>query len=144
MYQTKISNIIIKLKKAKNENPENTLQRISDETGVSMSTVTRVFADGSENHSFRYESLKPIALFLLGNDGLEDDVNSDELAMQVSQVKDKYEKKLEKEREQHRKNVSFLMQQIDLKDARIDQLMRALDDRNEQFKNLMARFLERE
>ena len=64
MYQSKISNIIIRLKKAKNNDPEVTLQKISDQTGISMSTVTRIFSDGSENQSFRYDSLKPICLML--------------------------------------------------------------------------------
>lgn len=123
MYQAKITNIIIRLKKEKNENPELTLQKISDQTGVSMSTVTRIFADGSENQSFRYESLKPIAQLLLHSDGLEDDMDADEFQMQINELKDKYEKKLEKEREQHRKNVEFLKNQIELKDDRITRLL---------------------
>lgn len=128
MYQSKITNIIIRLKKEKNENPEITLQKISDQTGVSMSTVTRIFADGSENQSFRYESLKPIAQLLLHSDGLEEDMDSEEIQMQINEVKDKYEKKLEKEREQHRKNVEFLKNQIELKDDRITKLLSMLEN----------------
>lgn len=128
MYQSKITNIIIRLKKEKNENPEITLQKISDQTGVSMSTVTRIFADGSENQSFRYESLKPIAQLLLHSDGLEEDMDSDEIQMQINEIKDKYEKKLEKERDQHRKNVEFLKNQIELKDDRITKLLSMLEN----------------
>lgn len=128
MYQSKITNIIIRLKKVKNESPDLTLQKISEETGVSMSTVTRIFADGSENQSFRYESLKPIAFLLLHSDGLDEEMDSDEVQMQINEVKDKYEKKLEKEREQHRKNVEFLKNQIELKDDRITKLLSMLEN----------------
>ena len=79
-----------------------TLQKICDDTGVSKSTVTRVFADDSENQSFRYESLKPLAMYLLGTDGLDEEIDADEMQLRLSQLKDKYEKKLEKEREQNR------------------------------------------
>lgn len=140
MYQTKISNLIIKLKKAKNDDPEMTLQKICDSTGVSMSTIQRIFADNSENQSFRYESLKPISFLLLGTDGLENDMDSDELQMQVAEIKDKYEKKLEKEREQHRKSIIFLMKQIDLKDDRITFLLNALEDRVQQYKLLKSQY----
>ena len=140
MYQSKISNIIIRLKKAKNDNPEMTLQKISDNTGVSMSTVTRIFADNSENQSFRYESLKPICMMLLGTDGLESDMDSDELQLQLAEMKDKYDRKFEKEREQHRKNVEFLKHQIDLKDDRITLLLNALEDRAQQYKILKSQY----
>lgn len=124
MYQSQITNIIIRLKKAKNKNPEMTLQKICDDTGVSKSTVTRVFADDSENQSFRYESLKPLALYLLGTDGLDEEIDADEMQLRLSQLKDKYERKLEKEREQHRKSVDFLKHQVEKKDQRIDYMMR--------------------
>lgn len=140
MYQSKISNLIIKLKKAKNDDPEMTLQKICDSTGVSMSTIQRIFADNSENQSFRYESLKPISFLLLGTDGLENDMDSDELQIQVAEIKDKYEKKLEKEREQHRKSITFLMKQIDLKDDRITFLLNALEDRVQQYKLLKSQY----
>lgn len=50
-------------------------------------------------------------------------MDSEEIQMQINEVKDKYEKKLEKEREQHRKNVEFLKNQIELKDERITKLL---------------------
>ena len=128
MYQSKISNIIIRLKRAKHENPEITLQKISEQTGVSMSTVTRIFADGSENQSFRYESLKPIALLLLNSDGLDEEIDNEEVQMQINELKDKYEKKLEEEREQHARNIDFLKNQIELKDDRITKLLTLLEN----------------
>lgn len=142
MYQTKISNLIIRLKKVKNSNPEITCQKISDETGVSPSTVNRVFADGSENQSFRYESLKPISLMLLGTDGLEDEMDSEEYQLQLAQLKDKYEKKLEKEREQFRKSKDFLMHQVSLKDKRIDTLFDYVEDLKQQYKDLHQQYVD--
>ena len=142
MYQAQISNIVIRLKKVRNKNPEMTLQRISDQTGVSMSTVTRIFADGSENQSFRYESLKPICLLLLESDGLDEDMHADEVQMQISQIKEKYDNKIERERAQYSKRIDFLMHQIELKDDRITRLLEALDDRNEQYKELNKQYLE--
>lgn len=142
MYQTKISNLIIRLKKVKNSNPEITCQKISDETGVSPSTVNRIFADGSENQSFRYESLKPISLMLLGTDGLEDEMDSEEYQLQLAQLKDKYEKKLEKEREQFRKSKEFLMHQVSLKDKRIDALFDYVEDLKQQYKDLHQQYID--
>lgn len=140
MYHSKIESIIIRLKKAKNENSEMTLQRISDATGVSMSTVTRIFSDGSENTSFRYESLKPIALLLLNSDGLDEEIAPDEMQMQLNELKDKYERKLEKEREQHRRSLDFLKHQIEIKDDWITFLLNDLDDRSAQFKELHRKY----
>ena len=142
MYQAQISNIVIRLKKVRNKNPEMTLQRISDQTGVSMSTVTRIFADGSENQSFRYESLKPICLLLLDSDGLDEDMHTDEVQMQIAQIKEKYDKKIEDERAQYRKRIDFLMHQIDLKDDRITRLLKALEDRHEQYTELSKLYLD--
>ena len=140
MYQSQLSTMIIRLKKAKNSNPEMTLQKISDQTGVSMSTVTRIFSDGSENQSFRYESLKPIARLLLGSDGLDDEMDNDEIQLRLTQQKEKYEKKLEKEREQHQRSLDFLKHQIDLKDDRITLLLNALEDRSAQYKALHDKY----
>ena len=142
MYQSKISNIIIRLKKANNNDPEVTLQKISEHTGISMSTVTRIFSDGSENQSFRYDSLKPICLMLLGTDGLDEDMDYDEFQLQLSEIKDKYEKKIEKERDQNRRNTEFLMHQIELKDKRIDILFDAVEDRKKEYKELHQQYVD--
>ena len=142
MYQSKISNIIIRLKKAKNNDPEVTLQKISEHTGISMSTVTRIFSDGSENQSFRYDSLKPICLMLLGTDGLDEDMDYDEFQLQLSEIKDKYEKKIEKERDQNRRNTEFLMHQIELKDKRIDILFEAVEDRKKEYRELHQQYVD--
>lgn len=140
MYQSQITSIIIRLKKAKASNPELTIQNIADETGVSKSTVARVFADDSENQSFRYESLKALCMYILGTDGLDEEIDADEMQFRLGQLKEKYEKKLEHERMQHDRSIEFLKGQIEKKDARIDLLLNALEDRAEQYKILKSQF----
>lgn len=147
--ETKIANIILRLKEVKGKQPELTLQKISDHTGVSFSTVSRIFSDKSEAQTFRYESIKPIAKMLLGLDSLdegEDDEKAlkaiiqykeatiEELKAQMAAEKEKYEKKLEKERTQARTSIDFLKGQIKLKDDRITLLL-------EQIKELIAEML---
>lgn len=137
-YQAKLANIITRLKEVKNNDPELTLQKISDHTGVSMSTVTRIFADGSEEQSFRYESVRPVAKMLLGLDDLDagdedekalkaiiqfKDATIEQLQHQLQEEKERHERKLEKERAQHKTSIDFLKHQIQLKDDRIDLLL---------------------
>lgn len=142
MYQSKISNIIIRLKKAKNATPEISFQKISDDTGVSLSTVQRVFADGSENQTFRYDSLKPICQMLLGNDGLVEDMDYEEYQLQIAQIKEKYDQKLEKERDTYTRNKNFLMHQIELKDKRIDMLFEDVKDIKQQYLELHQQYVD--
>ena len=108
--------------KAKNNNPEFTIDKIVEQTGVSKSTVTRIFADNSENQSFRYESLKALSLYLLGTDGLDGEIDNDEMQMRLSQLKEKYERKLEEQRKRYENSIEFLKHQVKLKDERIDKL----------------------
>ena len=137
-YEARLSNIIIRIKEYRNSHPEYTFQKISDHTGVSLSTVTRIFAEGSENQSFRYESIQPIAKMLLDLDDL-DEGNDDEKALkaiikfretayedlkkQIGWLKEEYEKKLAREREQYEARISFLKHQISLKDDIIQNLL---------------------
>lgn len=156
-YESRISNIIVKLKEVRNHHPEYTLQRISDHTGVSMSTVTRIFASGSENQSFRYDSIRPIAQMLLGIDNLDEgeddekalkaiiqfkDTRIKELEAALNEEKAKHERKLEKERAQSRTSIDFLKHQVDLKDARIDSLMGSVKELQAQFQDLHKQFTE--
>lgn len=143
-YEAKISNIIIRLKKVKSKQPEYTLQKIADHTGVSFSTVSRIFAEGSENQSFRYDSIRPIAQMLLGIDDLDEgdddekalkaiiqfkDTRIKELEAKIAEDKERYERKLEKERAQYRASLDFLKHQIEKKDERIDMLFAMIKDK---------------
>lgn len=133
----KLANVVARLKEVKAKRPDLTIQKISDHTGVPPTTVSRIFADGSELKSFRYESVQPIAKMLLDMDDLGegDDVEKTykaivqfyETALKEAEEKykaqkQKYEDKLEAERTQYRNRVDFLMKQIDKKDERIDVL----------------------
>ena len=114
---------------------------------LSKSTLSRLFADGSENESFKYdETIRPVAKALLDIETIEDDDTMDvqamkvllrykikrieELEAQVEQLKAALDKekvrsneKVEKERERSAKSIEFLKEQIALKDKRMDMLL---------------------
>lgn len=111
---------------------------------LSKSTLSRVFAEGSEhNGSFRYETLRPIADVLLDIEKIETDDSTDtkayksvlklkktiinELKEELSHEKIKYHEKLEKETKHFNDSLAFLRHQIELKDQRIDTLLRLLE-----------------
>ena len=116
---------------------------------VSKSTLSRLFAEGSEDCSFKYEeTIRPIAKALLGIETIEDTDDMDVQAMKsllkykmqliedlekkvetltgdLSREKLKHHEKLDKERENFQKSLTFCREQISLKDKRIDQLLDA-------------------
>ena len=156
-YQAKIANIIERLKEVKSRQPELTLQKISDHTGVSLTTVTRIFSDGSETVAFRYDSIRPIAQMLLGIDNLDEgdddekalkaiiqykDTRIKELQEQLEEEREKHTRKLDKERAQFKGSLEFLKHQIVLKDDRIDKLMSHLETRSIQYEELHKQYME--
>lgn len=116
---------------------------------VSRTTIARVFRKGAEEQVFKWEaSLRPIANALLDIEEIENEDNTDtqaykailklkkdlldnyeqkfkEQEAKVSAEKEKYHDKLEKELSKYQKSLDFAMQQIELKDKRIDMLMEA-------------------
>ena len=118
---------------------------------LSKSTLSRVFAEGSEDKSFRYEeTLRPIANALLDIETIEIDDDPDtqaynsilklkkdliedyanqvkELKAELKAVKDKerirYDRKMEEHTQQFEKSIDFVKNQILLKDQRIDLLL---------------------
>lgn len=134
--ESKLSNIVIRLKEVKAERPDLTLQKIADHTGVPYGTVSRVFAEGSEEVSFRYDSVMPIAKMLLDLDdvgeGTEDEKAYKAIIQfyetSISQMKEQFEKKLEEERAEYRRRIEFLMHQIEKKDERIDKLFEMVNN----------------
>lgn len=118
---------------------------------LSKSTLSRVFADGSEDKSFRYEeTLRPIANALLDIETIEQDDDIDtqayksilklkkdliedyaeqnrQLKEEMSTIKDheklKYAEKLAKETKHFNDSIGFMSKQITLKDQRIDALL---------------------
>ena len=107
---------------------------------LSKSTLSRVFAEGSENESFKYEeTIRPIANAILDMENIEDTDNMDvralksvlkfklqmiedlekkieQLEVALDKEKIKYHEKLEIERAQSRSSIEFLKEQVALKD----------------------------
>ena len=129
--------LILRLKTIKEEqhlSPQD-IEGMLDAAGyhVSLNSIRKVFAEGSENMHFRFhDTLQPISRILLGIYG-EDKGDSEVDALHAAiRVKDELISKLEREllecrSETARKN-TFLMHQIELKDQRIDKLMARVDE----------------
>ena len=150
MIDTK--DVILALKQVKEEKKlslDSILIMMSDNdpsSAVSKTTLSRVFAKGSEDQLFRYETtLRPIANVLLDIEHVENDDDIDtkayksilklkkdlisELEEKLNKVeseeKAKYHAKLAEETEKFQKSLGFLKEQIELKDHRIDHLLDA-------------------
>ena len=152
---TNAKDVILKLKEVKKEKDlslDKILAMIEENNEfVSKSTLSRVFSDGSEEKGFRYENtLRPIANALLDIETIEIDDDLDTQAMksilqlkknllwdlekQVKELKEelqkaklKYHEKLAVETERFQKSLDFAMNQIELKDKRIDHLLTTND-----------------
>lgn len=150
---TNTKDIIIKLKEVRQEKglSFNDILNLMENNGdyLSKSTLSRVFADGSEDSSFKYEeTIRPIAKAMLDIETIEDTDDMDVQAMKsllkykiqviedqerqinnlkadLNKEKLKYHEKLDKERENYQKSLNFCREQINLKDKRIDQLLEA-------------------
>lgn len=162
---TNSKDVILKLKEVREEKglSFNDILNLMEKNGdyLSKSTISRVFADGSEESSFRYEeTIRPIANALLDIEEIEDDDNTDVRAMKsllkykierieelerkieqletsLAKEKVKYHEKLDKERDQFQRSIDFLKNQIDLKDKRMDQLLDAVFKKDVQHKELL-------
>ena len=132
---------------------------------VSPATLSRVFADGSEDTNFNYETtIRPIAEALLDIENIEDDDTLDVKAMKailkykierikeleetvkeqktnIANEKIRYHEKLEKERNQFKDTISFLKDQISLKDRRYDTLLATISKKDELYNQLLGQIL---
>ena len=149
---TNTRDVILQLKKVKEEKglSLDKILILVENNGeyISKSTLARVFKDGSEDSSFRYEeTIRPIANALLDIENYEQDDDEETRAYKAilklkkeliteleeklktveSDEKRKYHEKIAKETEKFQKSLDFAMKQIELKDKRIDQLMDAND-----------------
>ena len=148
---TNTKEIILKLKEVREEKglSYGDILDLMEKSGdfVSKSTLSRVFAEGSEECSFKYEeTIRPIAKALLDIATIEETDDMDVQAMKsllkykmqliedleqkvealtgdLAKEKLRYHEKLDKERENFQKSLNFCREQIDLKDKRIDQLL---------------------
>lgn len=154
--------IIIKLKEVRLEKglSLNDIVDLVEQNGdfISRSSVQRVFADGSEDATFKYdETIRPIANALLDIDRIEteDDLDTQalkillqyknqrikELELQLDKEKLKYHEKLDKERDQSRKSIEFLKEQIAYKDKRMDLLLDSVKEKDARFNELLDHIL---
>lgn len=154
--------IILKLKEVRLEKELslNDIVDLVEKNGdfVSRSSVQRVFADGSENVTFKYdETIRPIANALLDIDRIEteDDLDTQalkillqyknqriqELEQLLDKEKLKYHEKLEKERGQSRKSIEFLKEQVAYKDKRMDLLLESVAKKDKRLEELITHIM---
>lgn len=133
MEQKMIADIIRKLKTVREENglSYQKIVEMVEQRGqyVSLSTVKRVFEEGSESYGFQYaNTLKPIYEAVLGvyEPSKPDAITVDEVdalkavvAFNSEQIKT-LSAKLENQGALYEERIAFLKQQIALKDERID------------------------
>lgn len=151
---TNTKDLIIKLKEVREEKglSFNDILVLMEKNGdyLAKSTLSRVFAEGSEDNSFKYEeTIRPIAKALLDIETEEetDDLDTkalkailkykieriEELEAQIERLetaldkeKIKSHEKLDEEREQFRRSLNFLKEQVAYKDKRMDILLDAV------------------
>lgn len=127
----KTRKIILELKKIKEEN-EYTLRHIQEmmeEKGefVSMTTLRRVFADGSEDIKFRYEdTIKPIARILIIDDCDEQQQDQKIQALEdIITLKNEHIAELEKQldtlRDSYQKRIDFLKDRLAKADEQLEE-----------------------
>ena len=166
---TNTKDLIVKLKEVREEKgySYNDIMELMEKNGdyLAKSTLSRVFADGSEEMSFRYEeTIRPIAKALLDIENIEDDDNMDVKAMKsllkykihviedlekqiehlqsaLDKEKIKYHEKLEKERETFNRSIEFLKEQVAYKDKRMDLLLDAVSEKDKLHKEMLEKLL---
>lgn len=166
---TNTRDIILKLKEVREEKglSYNDIMKLMEKNGdfVSKSTISRVFADGSEEMSFKYEeTIRPIAKALLDMETIEEDDDMDVRALKSllkykiqrieeleEQLKDaraaldhekvRSHEKLDAQQERHNRSIDFLKNQIELKDKRMDQLLEAVFKKDAQQAEMLEKLL---
>lgn len=166
---TNTRDLIIQLKEVREEKglSYNDILLLMEKNGdyLSKSTISRVFSEGSEDLSFRYEeTIRPLAKVLLDIETIEDDDNLDTRAMKsllkykiqrIEELEKQVEKldcdivkiklsnheKMEAEREVYNRRVEFLKNQIELKDKRMDQLLEAIFIKDKLYNELLEKTL---
>ena len=166
---TNTKDIIIKLKEVREEKAYsyNDIMEMMEKNGdyLAKSTLSRVFAEGSEEQSFRYEeTIRPIAKALLDIENIEDTDNMDVKAMKsllkykiqrieelerqiehlqsaLDKEKIKHHEKLEKEREAFSRSIEFLKEQVAYKDKRMDLLLDSVTEKDKLHKEMLEKIL---
>lgn len=166
---TNTRDIIIKLKEVREEKgfSYNDILDLMEKNGdfLSKSTISRVFAEGSEELSFRYEeTIRPIANALLDIETFEDDDNIDTKAMKsilkykIQRIEDlesqiehlqsvldrqkvEHYERLEEERARSERSIDFLKEQVAYKDKRMDLLLEAVQVKDKLHQEMLEKLL---
>ena len=163
---TSTKELILKLKEVRKEKNLSLNDIVEMTNGmVSKTTVQRVFSEGSEETSFRYDdTIRPLVKALLDIDTIEDSDDMDtkaiksllrlkiqrieeletqikDLRVLLSEEKVKYHSKIEKERIQYERHIKLLDEQITLKDKRMDEMKDRFDRKDAQYTELGNRLL---
>lgn len=166
---TNTKDLIMKLKEVREEKglSYNDIMEMMEKNGdyLAKSTLSRVFAEGSEEQSFRYEeTIRPIANALLDIENIEDTDNMDiqamksllkykirviedlekrnlELESALDKEKIKFHEKIEQERERFNRSIDFLKEQINYKDKRMDLLLNAVSEKDSLHKEMLEKLL---
>lgn len=110
---------------------------------VSLNSIKKVFEDGSEDKHFNFHStIQPISQVLLGIYGSRSgDAEADALRADIRvkvELIEKLERLLAENKTDSTRRIDFLKNQIDLKDKRIDDLMRRVDSVLESNRELLG------
>ena len=166
---TNTKELILQLKELRQEKQLsfNDILEIMEKNGdfLSKSTLSRVFAEGSENERFMYETtIRPIANALLDIENYEETDSIDEKAMksllkykiqrieeleqQVEQIKSDFAneklellEKMDAERAAWSRSIDFLKEQVAYKDKRMDMLLGWIDEKDNQNKQMLEKVL---
>lgn len=166
---TNTKDLILKLKEVREEKgfSYNDILELMEKNGdyLAKSTISRVFAEGSEEQGFRYEeTIRPIANALLDieNDEETDDMDVramkallkykiqriEELEQQIEQLKTaldkekiKYHEKLDEKQEQFQRSIEFLKEQVAYKDKRMDLLLDSVSEKDKLHKEMLEKIL---
>ena len=166
---TNTKDLIMKLKEVREEKglSYNDIMEMMEKNGdyLAKSTLSRVFAEGSEEQSFRYEeTIRPIANALLDIENIEDTDNMDiqamksllkykirviedlekrnsELESALDKEKIKFHEKIEQERERFNRSIDFLKEQLNYKDKRMDLLLNAVSEKDSLHKEMLEKLL---
>lgn len=166
---TNTKDIILKLKEVREEKglSYGDILDLMEKNGdfLSKSTISRVFSDGSEDLSFRYEeTVRPIAKALLDMETIEEDDTMDVQAMKsllkykikrieeleqqiehlnslIDKQKIQFHEKIDEERERFNKSIDFLKEQVAYKDKRMDLLLESVATKDKRIEELLTRLL---
>ena len=140
--------LIIRLKQIKEEqhlSPQD-IEGMLDAAGyhVSLNSIRKVFADGSEDLHFRFhDTLQPISRVLLGIYGEDSGDTEVDGLKEAIHVKDELIQKLEQElalsKTKSSEDIAYLKDQIAKKDERIDRLMTRVDVLLKQVQDLLEK-----